>query len=183
MIGCVPCKGVFGDKAATQANSEQMYGISLVVADCLKKKLKTIFCATTSECMKLYFGFAVFLNPFIASLRSISIHFRNMEEINVSSLRVSILFGAVVHFEVNLSIISSYWELFQFTELWCAWSSFSKKLLKLQTLFQVGTRCVPVFHCNLRVWLFFWTILLHLHSVLYQETRLNVSEEKALSYK
>lgn len=182
MIGCIPCEEVFGDKAATRANSEQMYGISLVIADCLKK-VKTTFCATTSEWMKLYFGFAGFLNPFIASLKSISIHFRNMKEINVSSLRVSILFGAVVHFEVNLSIISSYWELFQFTELWRAWSSFLKKPLKLQTSFQVCTRCVPVFHCHLRVWLGFWTILLHLYGVLYQHTRLNVSEGKALSCK
>lgn len=108
MTGCIPCEEVFGDKPATQANSEQMYGISLLMADCLKNKVKTTFCAATSECMRLYFGFAVFLNPFIASLKSISIHFRNMKEINVSSLRVSTLFGAVVYFEVNLSIISSY---------------------------------------------------------------------------
>lgn len=108
MIGCIPCEEVFGDKPATQVNSEQMYGISLLMAACLKKKVKTTFCATISECMGLYFGFAGFLNPFIASLKSISIHFRNMKEINVSSLRVSIVFGAVVHFEANLSIISSY---------------------------------------------------------------------------
>lgn len=52
MIGCIPCEEVFGDKAATQANSEQMYGISLWIADCLKKKIKTTFCARTSECTK-----------------------------------------------------------------------------------------------------------------------------------
>lgn len=108
MIGCIPCEEVFADIPATQANSEQMYGISLLMADCLKKKVKTTFCATTSECMRLYFGFAGFLNPLIVSLKSISIHFANMKEINISYLRVSILFGAVVHFEVNLSIISSY---------------------------------------------------------------------------
>lgn len=181
MIGCIACEEVFGDKAATQTNSEQMHGTSLLIADCLKKKAKTTFCAMTSECMKLHFGFAGFLNAFIASLKSISIHFRNMKEINVTSLRARILFG--VHFEMNLSIISSYWELFQFTELWCAWSNFLKKPLKLQTSFQVCTRCVPVFHCHLRVWLVFWTILLHLHIVLYQETRLNVSEEMTLSCK
>lgn len=106
MIGCIPCEEVFGNKAATQTNSEEIYETSLLIADCLKKKAKTTSCAMTSECMKLYFGFAGFLNAFIASLKSISIHFRNMKEINVSSVRDSILFG--VHFEMNLSVISSY---------------------------------------------------------------------------
>lgn len=41
MIGCIPCEEVLGGKAATQANSEQMYGISFVITACLKQKVQT----------------------------------------------------------------------------------------------------------------------------------------------
>lgn len=58
MIGCIPSEEVFEDKAATQANSEQMHVISLLRAHYLKKKIKTTFYARTSECMKLYFDVA-----------------------------------------------------------------------------------------------------------------------------
>lgn len=97
--------------------------------------------------------------------------------------KLAFWFGALVQFEVNLSIISSYRELVQFTELWCAWSSFLLKKMKLKPSLQVCTRCVPTFDWNLRVLLVFWTTWLHLYGVLYHETRLNVSEEKALSCK
>lgn len=44
MVGCIPCKEVFGNNRSAQANSKHMYGFSFVIANYLKQKVKQILC-------------------------------------------------------------------------------------------------------------------------------------------
>lgn len=143
MIGCIPCEEVFGDKAATQSNSEQMYWISLVIAHCLKQMVKTCALELQNSWSYIACAFGSFLPAFITSLRYIHTHFGNMEGINIGSPNVNTVLWSF-RYNLKWTIISSHTELFKVTEFWCILSSFIKKNKKIKwNNCKLHSRCAP----------------------------------------